>query len=79
MRSLLFMAILFFIATYPERGWVRLITLIYFGVEAFSHTICVSPSRPLLPSFPQNLVGPAFLIATELINLILASCNNLTC
>lgn len=58
----------------PTNGGVRLITLICFGVEVFSHTICVSLSLPAVVSTDIH-VGPAFLLAT----LTLDCCNDLTC
>lgn len=64
----------------PTDGWVRVITSVCFEAAALSLTlsVCLFLSSSSSTSLPEILVGPAFLIAAELINLTLGCYNNLT-
>lgn len=50
---------------------------LFWSVSAFSHYLGLTPPPQIVST--ESLVGPVFLIATQLINLTLGFCNNLTC
>lgn len=82
----IFVVLVFLSPPYP-RKWLSGINHVDLFLEwsrSPTQSAFLSPDTPPPPPIPlpwlsEILVGPAFLIATELINLTLGCCNNLTC